>query len=55
MPPCRWSPDEADTYLRHLDAQRAIRSGDGWALDVSWLEGQALAVPPALSALSRRQ
>ena len=50
---CRWDAEEADTYLRHLDAQRAVRSGAGWALDAGWLEGQGVTVPPALRALGR--
>ena len=50
---CRWNADEADTYLRHLDAQRAVRSGAGWALDAGWLEGQGVEVPSALKALDR--
>ena len=49
----RWNAEEADTYLRHLDAQRAVRLGAGWALDAGWLEGQGVEVPPALRALGR--
>jgi len=49
----RWTGEEADTYLRHVDAQRAVRATEGWALDLSWLADQGLALPPALAAFAR--
>ena len=44
----RWGEGDAEAYLRFTDMVRMVRLHQDWALDVSWLLGQGVAIPPKL-------
>ena len=47
----RWSEDDAEAYLKHIDVVRMLRARDEWKLELGWLETQGVAVPAALRPL----
>ena len=50
---CRWTVDEAETYLRYVAAKAAERGQQEWRFDMGWLEVQGCQIPPQLQPLCR--
>ena len=44
---CRWSPEEAKTYLAYCNSLSQQRALQGWRVDVDYLEGEQDCPVPA--------
>jgi len=47
----RWSEDDAEAYLKHIDVVRMLRAREEWRLELGWLETQGVDIPAAMRPL----